>query len=74
LLKRLFNQEVFQYARAVRQRERVSPEIYRGFFISVDPHLYVVLLALSRLPVPMQALIRRCILSIGRFVGFPRTG
>jgi len=74
LLKRLFNQEVFQYARAVRQRERVLPETYRGFFVSVDPHLYVVLLALSYLPVPMQSLIRRCILSTGKLVGLPRAG
>jgi glycosyltransferase involved in cell wall biosynthesis len=73
LLKRLFNKEVFQYARAVRQRERVSPEIYRGFFVSVDPQRYFVLLSLSYVPIPIQGLIRRCILSIGRVIGILRT-
>jgi hypothetical protein len=73
LLKRLFNKEVFQYARAVRQRERVSPEIYRGFFVSVDPQRYFVLLSLSYVPIPIQGLIRRCMLSIGRVIGIPRT-
>lgn len=73
VLMRLFNQEVLEYALAVHQRERVSPEIYRGFFVSVDPHRYLVLLALSYLPIPIQGLIRRCILSIGRIIGIPRT-
>jgi len=50
LLMRLFNQEVLEYARAVGQRERVSPEIYRGFFVSIAPHRYLVLLALSTCP------------------------
>jgi succinoglycan biosynthesis protein ExoO len=73
LLMRLFNQEVLEYARAVGQHERVSPEIYRGFFVSLDPHRYLVLLAFSYLPVPMQKLIRRSLLSASRVIGIPRT-
>jgi hypothetical protein len=72
LLMRLFNQEVFEYARAVRQRQRVSPEVYRGFFVSVDPQRYLVLLALSYLPVPIQQLMRRCMLWTSRVIGMPR--
>lgn len=69
LLKRLFNNEVFQYARAVRQRERVSPEVYRGFFVSVDPQRYLVLLSLSYVPVPIQKLIRRFVLLTSGAIG-----
>src|SRR5262245_17027976 len=71
-LMRLFNQEVYEYARAVRQRERLLPEVYRGFFVSVDPHRYLVLLALSYLPVPIQEFMRRCLLWTNRVIGIPR--
>lgn len=76
LLKRLFNMEVFEYARAVQQRERVSPEIYRGFFVSVEPQRYFVLLSLSYVPVPIQKLIRRFVLWTSGVIGIPnrRTG
>jgi glycosyltransferase involved in cell wall biosynthesis len=74
LLKRLFNQEVFEYARAVRQRERVSPETYRGFFVSVDPQRYFILLSLSYVPVPIQQLIRRFVLWTSGVIGFPKRG
>jgi succinoglycan biosynthesis protein ExoO len=59
LLMRLFNLEVFEYARLVGQSVRVSPEIYRGFFVSVDPGYYCVLLALSYLPISLQMRVRR---------------
>jgi glycosyltransferase involved in cell wall biosynthesis len=72
LLKRLFNKEAFEYARAVRQRERVSGEIYRGFFVSVDPHRYFVLLSLSYVPVPIQQLIRRFVLWTSGVIGILR--
>lgn len=62
LLKRLFNCEVFSYARGVGQRQRVSPEVYRGFFVSVDPQRYIILLLLSYTPLPVQKLIRRLLL------------
>jgi hypothetical protein len=59
LLMQLFNHEVFYYARFAGQSERVSPAIYRGFFISLNPLRYLVLVALSYLPVPLQKLVRR---------------
>jgi glycosyltransferase involved in cell wall biosynthesis len=62
LLRRLFNSEAFEYARRIGQRERVSPEIYRGFFVSLDPSRYVILLALTYMPVPLQQLFRNCLL------------
>ncbi|NOJ47563.1 glycosyltransferase family 2 protein [Bradyrhizobium archetypum] len=71
LLKRLFNMEVFEYARGVQQRERVSPEIYRGFFVSVEPQRYFVLLLLSYVPVPIQKLIRRFVLWTSGVIGLP---
>ena len=74
LLKRLFNLEVFQYARAVRQRERVSPEVYRDFFVSVDPQRYLILLSLSYVPVSIQKLIRRVVLWTSGANGFLRRG
>jgi glycosyltransferase involved in cell wall biosynthesis len=59
LLMRVFNREVLSYARQVRQREHVSPAIYRGFFVRADPAGYAALLALSYLPLSMQAFLRR---------------
>jgi succinoglycan biosynthesis protein ExoO len=72
LLERLFNQVVFEYARAIRQRERVSPEVYRGFFFLRDPLRYFVLLSLSYVPVPMQKLMRRFLLWTSAVSGIPR--
>lgn len=51
LLMRLFNHQVIEYARWVRGRERLSPEVYRGFFVPINPLGYLLLLALSYLPV-----------------------
>lgn len=59
LLMRVFNQEVLSYARQLRQREHVSPAIYRGFFVRADPAGYIALLALSYLPLSAQALLKR---------------
>jgi glycosyltransferase involved in cell wall biosynthesis len=59
LLMRVFNREVLSYARQVRQREHVSPAIYRGFFIRADPAGYAALLALSYLPLSVQAFLKR---------------
>jgi succinoglycan biosynthesis protein ExoO len=74
LLKRLFNSEVFAYARGVRQRQRVSPEVYRGFFVLIDPLRYIVLLSLSYVPVPAQKIIRRLLLSTGEVIGTLKRG
>jgi hypothetical protein len=74
LLKRLFNYEVFSYARGVGQRQRVSPEVYRGFFVSINPQRYIVLLLLSYAPVSVQKLIRRLLLSASEVIGVRRRG
>jgi succinoglycan biosynthesis protein ExoO len=72
LLMRLFNQEVFEYARLVGQQQRASPDIYRGFFFSVNPARYLVLLALSYLPIALQKLVRQAVLR-GRRMARGRT-
>jgi glycosyltransferase involved in cell wall biosynthesis len=68
LLMRLFNHQVFEYARHVAPPERVSPDIYRGFFVSVGLQRYLFLLALSYLPLPMLQLCRSCILGTRRLI------
>jgi glycosyltransferase involved in cell wall biosynthesis len=74
LLMRLFNHQVFEYARwIIGQGERVLPEVYRGFYVSVDPNRYLVLLASSYLPVPMQHLVREGIVWTRRAIGRPRS-
>jgi succinoglycan biosynthesis protein ExoO len=59
LFMRLFNHEVFDYARSAGQSERVSPAIYRGFFVSLNPLRYLVLVALTYLPVSLQKVVRQ---------------
>ncbi len=65
LLMRLFNMEVFEYAVHVGQTERISPAIYRGFHIWLDPGRYCVLLALTYVPVGIQRLVRSFVVAIG---------
>jgi glycosyltransferase involved in cell wall biosynthesis len=62
LLKRLFNASVFEYARWVGGRERLLPDVYRGFFVSVDPQRYLLLLALTYVPTSVQQFVRRIVL------------
>lgn len=59
LLMRLFNHQVIEYARWVRGRERLSPEVYRGFFVPINPLGYLLLLALSYLPVWLLKIVSR---------------
>jgi succinoglycan biosynthesis protein ExoO len=73
LLMRVFNQEVLSYARQLRQREHLSPAIYRGFFVFADPAGYLALLALSYLPLSVQGLLRRAFMW-GRGVARSATG
>jgi len=73
LLMRLFNHQVLEYARWVGGRERLSPEVYRGFFASIDPQDYLLLLALSYLPLPVQKIAREGMLWVGKLVGLPRS-
>jgi succinoglycan biosynthesis protein ExoO len=73
LLMRLFNLEVYEYARAVAQRQRVSHDVYRGFHVSLDPARYLVVLALAYLPPPVQQMVRRALLLANKMFGVPRT-
>ena len=50
LLMRLFNTEVFEYAKLAFRSERVNPQVWKGFHIAQDPMRFLVLQALSRLP------------------------
>jgi succinoglycan biosynthesis protein ExoO len=63
LLKRLFNGEVFRYARHVGLREPISPELYRGFYVAHDPAKYALLLGLTYTPAFVQSLIRQVLLA-----------
>ena len=69
LLMRLFNHQVIEYARWVGGREPLSPEVYRGFFVSIDPQGYLLLLALAYLPLPIQQFVRRGMLWSRRVIG-----
>ncbi len=59
LLMRLFNHEVLEHARWVAGREPLSPEVYRGFFVSIDPQGYLLLLALRYMPFPLLRVVRQ---------------
>jgi len=69
LLMRLFNDQVMEYARGVGGRERLSSDVYRGFFVSIDPQRYLLLLALSYIPASLQHLVRQGILLTRKVTG-----
>jgi glycosyltransferase involved in cell wall biosynthesis len=73
LLMRLFNHQVIEYARWVGGRERLSPEVYRGFFVSINPLGYLLLLALSYLPVWILKIMRQGMLWARDVIGRPRS-
>jgi succinoglycan biosynthesis protein ExoO len=50
LLMRLFNSEVFEYAKLALRTDRVDPQVWKGFHIAQDPLRFLVLQALSRFP------------------------
>jgi glycosyltransferase involved in cell wall biosynthesis len=58
LLMRLFNSEVFEYAKLALRTERVDPRVWKGFHVAQDPLRFLVLQALSWLP---HALTRNCV-------------
>jgi len=62
LLMRLSNLEVFDYVLNVEPRERVSPDVYRGFFVSLDLLKYVVMLGMIHPPPPLRAFVRAAVL------------
>jgi succinoglycan biosynthesis protein ExoO len=59
LLVRLFNQTVVECMRSTVDRERLSPEVYRGFFVSISRQAYLSLLLLKHIPVPLLRIVRR---------------
>jgi len=73
LLMRLFNHQVVEYARWVGGRERLSPEVYRGFFVSIAPQGYLLMLTLSYLPLPVQQFARQGMLWIRKVIGLRRS-
>jgi len=73
LLMRLFNHQVIEYARWVVGRERLSSDIYRGFFVSINPRGYLLLLALSYLPVWPLKIVRQGMLWARDVIGRPRS-
>jgi succinoglycan biosynthesis protein ExoO len=50
LLMRLFNTEVFEYAKLTARTEQVDPQVWKGFHVAQDPLRFLVLQSLSRLP------------------------
>lgn len=50
-IRRLINFEMYCHAREAWRREaRVSPEVYSGFIVKQDPHLYALLRGMSAAP------------------------
>lgn len=66
LLRRLFNQETFNYATLLKQAHRVDPSTYRGFYVRENPVRYLALLAMTALPAPIQLAMRRISLAVLR--------
>jgi hypothetical protein len=47
LLRKLFNQEVYQYALYAAKDRKVNPDSWRGFYAQEDPLRFLVLAGLS---------------------------
>jgi len=47
LLKKLFNQEVYQYALYAAKHRKVNPNFWRGFYAQEDPLRFLILAGLS---------------------------
>jgi glycosyltransferase involved in cell wall biosynthesis len=61
LLRRLYNLEASSYAKWLFGEERLSPRVYRGFYVMDDPVTYLALTAASAAPMPLQRAVRRLI-------------
>jgi succinoglycan biosynthesis protein ExoO len=59
LLRRLYNREASLYAKWQFGKERLSPEVYRGFYVMDNPVTYLALTAASAAPLPLQRAVRR---------------
>ncbi len=56
-LRRLINFEMYSHARDVwRGRNRVNPEIYKGFFVATNPLRYLILAFMAKSPSPLLRL------------------
>jgi glycosyltransferase involved in cell wall biosynthesis len=61
LLRRLYNLEASSYAKWLFGDERLSPQVYRGFYVRDNPVTYLALAAASAAPLPLQRAVRRLI-------------
>lgn len=61
LLKWVFNSEIQKYARWLFGQQRITPEVYRGFFARENPAAYLSLCALSVTPLPLQRALRSAV-------------
>jgi succinoglycan biosynthesis protein ExoO len=59
LLRRLYNREASLYAKWQFGKERLSPDVYRGFYVMDNPVTYLALTAASAAPLPLQRAVRR---------------
>lgn len=61
LLRRLYNLEASSYAKWLFGDERLSPHVYRGFYVLENPITYLGLAAASAAPLSLQRAVRRLI-------------
>jgi len=61
LLRRLYNLEASSYAKWLFGEERLSPRVYRGFYVRDNPVTYLALAAASAAPLTLQRAVRRLI-------------
>jgi len=61
LLRRLYNLEASSYAKWLFGEERLSPRVYRGFYVADNPLTYLALAAASAAPLELQRAVRRLI-------------
>lgn len=61
LLRRLYNLEATSYAKWQFGKERLSPRVYRGFYVMDNPVTYLALTAVTAAPLPLQRAVRRLI-------------
>ncbi len=61
LLRRLYNLEASSYAKWLFGDERLSPRVYRGFYVLENPVTYLALTAASAAPLTLQRAVRRLI-------------
>lgn len=58
LLKWVHNSEIQKYARWLFGKQRIAPELYRGFYAREAPGAYLALRVMSLTPLPVQRALR----------------